>query len=411
MKTAKQKTNLLCNIVLLCIIAICFTSCNKELDFTKSSYKFLSKSTNVYSSPEGPIVGRFVIKKEDYCAYIEVNDSTIKNGWIPSTLKGFKGIKYLKTSDMKKMTTTERYQMTEGKATLFSKKWWSNTLNYVELPTFGIWTLWAALALGILLITSFVTDSYTHYTMILLLCLNICEYLYFMTYEGDRIWFIDFENNLLLSIIPTVIISIIIIFQIKAVDSLLIDLYGYNTPAPTLLTTFPFYGLFTLASWWMGQVSNYDAAVAFIEKAFWVVMAIITLLYIIYADSFKNKIYVAIIFTTSFTAIFLVLSYSFSSIIYILFLYKFITNLPNITTDVIKTIGTAPYSANEGEGEEVEVYIEGYGTRKGTIRGGVFYGGGIEAYDMGGGVWRRADIGDGYIETLKKHESGNADND
>lgn len=404
MKTEKQKTNLLCSIVLLSIIALCFSSCNKELDFTKSSYKFLSKSANVYSSPGGSIVGQFIVKKENYCAYIEVNDSTIKDGWIPSTLKGFKGIHYLRESDMKKMTTTERYQMTEGKATLFSKKWWSNTLNYVELPTLGIWTLWAALAFAILLIISMVTDSYTHWIITLLLCLNICEYLYFMTYEGDRLWFIDFENNFLLSIIPTIIISIIIIFQIKAVDSLMSDFYDYDTPASTILATFPFYGLFTLASWWMGQVVNIDVAVAFIEKAFWVVMAIITLLYAIYASGFKNKIYAAIIYTTSYTAIFLLLSYSLSSIIYILFLYKFITNLPSITGDIIKSIGTGTYTAENGE--EVEVHIKGYGTRKGIIRNGVFYGGGIEAYDMGGGVWRRADIGDGYIETLEKHERG-----
>lgn len=390
-------------ILFVIVISLSFTSCNKELDFTISSYKFPTKSTNVYSSPNGRIIGQYIAEKEN-SDYIQVKDSLVKDGWIPTTLKGFKGTSYLKVSDMKKKTITERYQHTPGRATLFTKKWWSNTLLYIELPTLGIWVMWITLALGILLIINNITDYSYHITIPLLLCLNVCEYLYFMTYEGDRTWFCDFNNNFLLSTISVIIVSIIIIFQIKTIEELFLeDLYN-NPPLSPTLATIPTVALFTLASWWMGQVENLPSATAFIEKTFWFVMGGITFLYAVYSDGLKNKIYSAIIYSTTFAAIFLVLSYNLPSIVYIIVLYKVITRLPQIIRGVIKSFGSSGYTV---EGEEVEVYVIGWGHIKGVIgRDGKFYGGGIEAYNIGG-HWVVPEVGEGIDEARKRFNKEN----
>jgi hypothetical protein len=119
-KMKKLKT-LFCNhkvaaLLLIIITGLLFTSCNEELDITKQYYKFRNKETPIYSKPHGKIVGYFLRKHKLDC----IGKHSVEDGWIKTSLKGFKKEIYLHPDDMQKMTVTEM-QANCGKPTLLSK--------------------------------------------------------------------------------------------------------------------------------------------------------------------------------------------------------------------------------------------------------------------------------------------------
>jgi hypothetical protein len=354
-------------LLLALLVGVLFTSCNKEIDQTKQYYKFKSKETPIYSEPNGKIVGYFPSKHKLDC----IENRGFENGWIKASLIGFKKEIYLHPDDMQKMTVTE-VQAISGKPTILSKTWWARTTNYLDLPTTGLWPLWAALAFAVALIVCYYIKVNYYITMIFLLGLNASEYLYFMTYEGDRTWFFDFMGNTILYFVAFAIICVILLFQMKITDVLLEafqedgqDSYSIGKSA---IYSVPVLIVFSLVSWFVIQVMGLPIIVAkYVEIAFFVVLSLIVIRYFLKADGLFNKLCAVTTYITSYTAIALTFTYNVFFVLYVIYLFIAIKNFPLILKTFVLGSGSPSPFKGASEGVRATINIRGYGTCTGTI--------------------------------------------
>ena len=387
--------------ILFVLMSLSLTSCHQQIDFSKQCYKYKQDSTAVYASPDGPVVGYF--KREHPYDCIQMTDSVAAQKWIGISYPGLPKGTFVHINDLEKMTVNERYQV--GKALLFNKAWWANAGKFIELPTTDLTSFWVALAFSILLMLSYAFCRYVWVNWTLLLALDISELVYFMTYEGDRTWFFDMDKSIILAGISFVVIATTLCVQLRLIDTLLnYFYYGEYSKEETTLSSFlvlPIILIGTVLSWVVGEAMDYMPWAIIIEKIFWGIMAIVT---ICYAWGSKNILFAicsVITFILSYTAVGLVLTYSFAAIVYVIIMYNIIKNLPEFLTE------HHPYNIDHS-GDMDTIYVSGYGYLTGPAgqSGGTHFIGfnGDEAYYVNGN-WYLRRYGELQHETEERIEN------
>lgn len=371
-------------------LALLFSSCGHKIDFSKKYYKYKSDSTAVYASPDGPVVGYF--KRERPLDAIVIKPGTADNGWVKVPYPEVsKESTYVNLSDFEEMTVNECYRA--NKSILLSKSWWANTERYIKFPTTGKGSLWVLLGVSALMILCYFFSPYGWINWGVLLALNICEYVYFMTYNGDRTWFFDMDKSFILAAVSFVIFATTLCIQIKLLDILLTLFREEDGVSKSVFMVLPIAFIAALLSWIGGEVLGYMPFSNFIEKAFFVIMGIIALSY---GWCCKNKIYAlcsVITFVLSYTAILLMLTYCFWAIIYVIVLYILIKSAPDI---LLESSGSSSYSDSNPviyEYGTVNIYVCGYGPLTGRYYEydkNIFIGNnGVEAYYNNGNWYLR----------------------
>jgi hypothetical protein len=152
--------------------------------------------------------------------------------------------------------------------------------------------------------------------------------------------------------------------QLRLIDTLLnYFYYGEYSKEETTLSSFlvlPIMLIGTVLSWVVGEAMDYMPWAIVIEKIFWGIMAIVT---ICYAWGSKNILFAicsVITFILSYTAVGLVLTYSFAAIVYVIVMYNIIKNLPEFLTE------HHPYNVKH-DSNEVTVFIVDWGWATGYI--------------------------------------------
>ena len=380
---------------------LCFVSCNDDVDFSADGYLFKSNTTTVYNHPNGKAIGEYEIDKK--CPYIEVADSFVVDGWIQTSLTGFDGDVYLKVSDLHKMTASERYRNVKGIPSLLTLKWWNQLTEDLDLPSLGLWVLWATLVLGVILVFCYLRGVSFSTIALLLLGVNMCELLYFLTYDGDRIWYFADNSHILIVLSMFVSIILLIIFQIRALE-LFLKVSSRVVPVNSFFMTI----LVVVCLFLLGLMcdSMIKMPSEFAAKWFWGFLIIVGVLYGLYSKSIVEGIASAVLYITTYLSIFVVLSYNLSTFIFIVILYNLIKNSPKIAYSMLNSFAN---STGGGNGELVTLYVHGFGRAKGYITSGGtafdFSGGTGVAYDVGG-LWVMADGFDGREETIRKWNDG-----
>lgn len=385
-------------------LTLFFSSCGQEIDFSKKYYKYKSDTTAVYASPDGPVLGYFKRQRPLDAIVIKPSDAD-NNGWVKIPYPEVsKERTYVNLNDFEVMTVNECYRM--NKSILLSKSWWANTERYVKIPTVGIWSLWMLLGASILTMLCYLFCPFDWINWIALLTLNICEYVYFMTYNGDRTWFFDMDKSLILAAISFVIFATTLCIQIKMIDKMLTFFqYGddndENTSVSALLIL-PIAFIAALLSWIGGEVLDYMPVCTFIEKAFFVIMGIAALFY---GWSSKNILYAlcsVITFVLSYTAVLLMLTYCFWAIIYVFVIYNFIKSVPDMFSG---SSDSSSYSGSSTDVGEDTIHVIGYGNLTGINHGSYFQGNnGDEAYYVNG-HWYLRRYGEFQHETEERIEN------
>ena len=381
-------------------LALLFSSCGHKIDFSKKYYKYKSDSTAVYASPDGPVLGYFKRQRPLDAIVIKPSDAD-NNGWVKIPYPEVsKERTYVNLNDFEVMTVNECYRI--NKSILLSKSWWANTERYVKFPTVGIWSLWMLLGASILTILCYFFSPYGWINWGVLLALNICEYVYFMTYNGDRTWFFDMDKSFILATISFIILATTLCIQIKMMDILLTLFREKDGVSKSVFIVLPIAFIAALLSWVGGEVLGYMPFSAFIEKAFLVIMGIIALSY---GWCCKNKIYAicsVITFVLSYTAILLTLTYCFWAIIYVFVIYNFIKSVPDMLSG---GSGSSSYSGSSTDVGEDTIYVIGYGNLTGINHGSYFQGNnGDEAYYVNGN-WYLRKYGEFQHETEERIEN------
>ncbi|MBR2379660.1 MAG: hypothetical protein IKA86_01485, partial [Paraprevotella sp.] len=230
----------------------------------------------------------------------------------------------------------------------------------------------------------------------------ICEYVYFMTYNGDRTWFFDMDKSFILATISFIILATTLCIQIKMMDILLTLFREKDGVSKSVFIVLPIAFIAALLSWVGGEVLGYMPFSAFIEKAFLVIMGIIALSY---GWCCKNKIYAicsVITFVLSYTAILLTLTYCSWAIIYVFVIYNFIKSVPDMFSG---SSGSSSYSGSSTDVGEDTIYVIGYGNLTGINHGSYFQGNnGDEAYYVNGN-WYLRKYGEFQHETEERIEN------